>query len=334
ILDYGTERLPFDSRGFEAAVEEERVGTVTRSRRMRNVRAEQLWAMRLPPMLVQASNVERALMYSESLGANVTEGGARRSLWALPDHDWANHGATVLADAQMAGFIIEVEAGFPVSLEDIPEPSLELSPGAQNGWFRMALGVTVNGERVDIAPALAKIISVQKNVDQWLKEVKDVPYVLLSVPSVNRLNKAIVVRIPGERVHAILEPVFDWFRGGSVEEMSELQAALMPNLPNDTVLYLGRENPKWVAMRQAIEDGVKLEPIAPHPEFHAKLRAYQMHGLSWLEHLRKLSMGGVLADDMGLGKTVQTLAFLHRIHRNRDAKKPSLIIAPTSVTAN
>ncbi|MGL5005317.1 MAG: SWIM zinc finger family protein, partial [Casimicrobium sp.] len=50
ILDYGTERLPFDSRGFEAAVEEERVGTVTRSRRMRNVRAEQLWAMRLPPM--------------------------------------------------------------------------------------------------------------------------------------------------------------------------------------------------------------------------------------------------------------------------------------------
>jgi superfamily II DNA or RNA helicase len=342
ILDYGHERLPYDTRGFDAAVEEERVGSATLSRRMRNVRAEQTWAMRMPPMLLPASNVERALMYSEALGADAgtgsgtgsSAGATRRSLWALPDHDWANHGATVLADAQMAGFVIEVEDGFPVSLEDIPEPSLELSPGTENGWFRMALGVTVNGERVDIAPALAKLIAAQRKVDEWLIEVKSIPFILLSVPSVNRANKAIVVRIPGERIHAILEPVFDWFRGGNVEEISGLQAALMPNLPNDTVLYLGRENPKWIAMRQAVEEGAKLEAVTPHHEFRATLRAYQLHGLSWLDHLRALSMGGILADDMGLGKTVQTLAYLHRVHRAGGSKKPSLIIAPTSVTAN
>jgi superfamily II DNA or RNA helicase len=339
LLDYGTERLPYDTRGFEAAVEEERVGTATLSRRMRNVRAEQLWAMRMPSMLVQASNVERALMYSESLAADASRGASKRSLWALPDHDWSNNGATVLADAQLAGFIIEIEDGFPVSLEDIPEPSLELSPGAQNGWFRMSLGVTVNGERVDLAPSLAKLIGAQKNVEQWFNEVKSVPFILLSVAQQDRAKKAVVVRIPGERVYAILEPVFDWFRGGGVEEISGLQVALMPNLPNDTVLYLGRENPKWVAMRQAVAEGTKLEPIAPHPEFKATLRAYQLHGLAWLDHLRKLSMGGVLADDMGLGKTVQTLAYLHRVHRAsgnvaQRAQKPSLIIAPTSVTAN
>jgi superfamily II DNA or RNA helicase len=335
LLDYGNERLPYDTRGFEAAVEEERVGSATLSRRMRNVRAEQLWAMRMPPMLLQASNVERALMYSESLGVDAAKGTSKRSLWALADHDWSNHGATVLADAQMAGFIIEVQDGFPVSLEDIPEPSLELSPGTQNGWFRMALGVTVNGERVDIAPALAKLISAQRNVDDWFKEVKSVPFILLSVAQQDKAKKSVVVRIPGERVHAILEPVFDWFRGGGVEEISGLQAALMPNLPNDTVLYLGRENPKWVAMRQAVDEGAKLVPITPHPEFHATLRGYQLHGLSWLDHLRALSMGGVLADDMGLGKTVQTLAYLHRVHRGaQKMQKPSLIIAPTSVTAN
>ncbi len=335
VLDYGTERLPYDTRGFEAAVEEERVGSATLSRRMRNVRAEQLWAMRMPPMLIQASNVERALMYSDSLGADAAKGTSKRSLWALPDHDWSNHGATVLADAQMAGFIIEVADGFPVSLEDIPEPSLELSPGAQNGWFRMSLGVTVGGERVDIAPALAKLIAAQRNVDDWFKNLPSVPFILLSVARQNVLNKSVVVRVPGERVHAILEPVFDWFRGGGVEEISGLQAALMPELPNDTVLYLGRENPKWVAMRQAVEEGKKLEPILPHPEFKATLRGYQLHGLSWLDHLRALSMGGVLADDMGLGKTVQTLAYLHRSHRGvQKTQKPSLIIAPTSVTAN
>ncbi len=339
LLDYGVERLPYDTRGFDAAVEEERVGSATLSRRMRNVRAEQLWAMRLPPMLMQASNVERALVYSESLGADPNKGTSKRSLWALPDHDWSNHGATVLADAQMAGFIIEVEEGFPVSLEDIPEPSLELSQGTQNGWFRMALGVTVNGERVDIAPALAKLIAAQRNVDEWFKELKSVPFILLSVAQENCVKKSVVVRIPGERIFSILEPVFDWFRGGALEEMSGLQAALLPNLPNDTVLYLGRENPKWVAMRQAIAEGAKLEPILPHPEFKATLRGYQLHGLSWLNHLRALSMGGVLADDMGLGKTVQTLAYLHRVHRAprsaaSGAQKPSLIIAPTSVTAN
>lgn len=336
LLDYGNERLPFDTRGFEAAVEEERVGSATLSRRMRNVRAEQLWAMRMPTMLVQASNVERALMYSEALGADATKGTSKRSLWALPDHDWANHGAQVLADAQMVGFILEIEDGFPVTLEDIPEPTLQLSPGTQNGWFRMSLGVDVSGERVDIAPALAKLIAAQRNVGDWFKNLKSVPFILLSVAQSNSVKKSVVVRVPGERVHAILEPVLDWFRGGEVEELSGLQAVLMPNLPNDTVMYLGRENPKWIAMRQAVAEGAKLEPIAVHPDFKATLRGYQLHGLAWLDHLRRLSMGGVLADDMGLGKTVQTLAFLHRIHRSLagSVQRPSLIIAPTSVTAN
>jgi superfamily II DNA or RNA helicase len=339
LLDYGTERLPYDTRGFEAAVEEERVGSATLARRMRNVRAEQLWAMRMPPLLVQASNVERALMYSDSLGADTSKATSKRSLWALPDHDWSNHGANVLADAQMAGFIIEIEDGFPVTLEDIPEPTLELSQGTQIGWFRMSLGVAVGGEKVDIAPALAKLIAAQRNVDDWFKNLSSVPFILLSVAHTDRAKKSVVVRIPGERVHAILEPVFDWFRGGGVEEISGLQAALVPNLPNDTVLYLGRENEKWIAMRQAIGEGAKLDPILPHPNFKATLRGYQLHGLSWLNHLRALSMGGVLADDMGLGKTVQTLAYLHQIHRAsanlaRKTQKPSLIIAPTSVTAN
>lgn len=341
MLDYGVERVAFDTRGFEAAVEEERLGSITRSRRMRNVRAEQLWSMRLPPMLIQASNVERALLYSQSLAADAESASSKRSLWALPDHDWSNHGATVLADAQMAGFIIEIEDGFPVSLEDIPEPSLELSPGTQQGWFRMSLGVTVNGERVDLAPGLAKLIAAQKNIEQWFAELKSVPFILLSLAHADKVKKAVVVRISGERIHAILEPVFDWFRGGGVDEISELQAAMLPSLPNDTVIYLGRESPKWAAMRQAIEAGIKLEPISPHADFQAKLRAYQMHGLAWLDHLRKLAMGGVLADDMGLGKTVQTLAFLHRIHRLSAAApiqprsaKPSLIVAPTSVIAN
>jgi superfamily II DNA or RNA helicase len=333
LLDYDGERVPFDPRGLDAAIQEEKQGTRVLSRRLRNVRAEQQWEMRMPRLLMHAAQVERALAFSQNSGVATKR--TPRSLWALPTHDWSRDGATVLADAQMAGFTLEIEDGFPISLEDIPEPSLELSAGTETGWFRMALGVVVDGEHVDIAPALAKLIAIQKDPLMWLKEVESVPHVLLSVPSTDRVKKAMVVRLTGERVAAILKPVFEWFQGGGVGEISMLQAAMMPDLPNETVKYLGRDNPAWLAMRDAVQAGVELVPITPHSDFRATLRPYQLHGLAWLNHLHALRMGGVLADDMGLGKTVQTLALLQRLHASeREDDRPSLIIAPTSVVVN
>ena len=50
--------------------------------------------------------------------------------------------------------------------------------------------------------------------------------------------------------------------------------------------------------------------------------------------LHALGMGGILADDMGLGKTVQMLsALLSAVQHSKD-RKPSLIVAPTSLTYN
>ena len=64
------------------------------------------------------------------------------------------------------------------------------------------------------------------------------------------------------------------------------------------------------------------------------LRSYQERGYEWLLSLHALGMGGILADDMGLGKTVQTLSALLSATLNAEEKKPSLIIAPTSLTYN
>ncbi|MEQ1595657.1 MAG: DEAD/DEAH box helicase [Casimicrobium sp.] len=319
--------LPFQRNGLEHAVEQERIGREVLSQRLRNVRVESRWEMRMPRLLYPADRVEPSLAYARDVKA------LRESLWGLPDHDWSGRGPTVLADAQMAGFAIEIEAGFPISMEDIPEPSLELSPGNENGWYRLSLGVDIDGKRVDLAPALAKLIAVQKDPEQWLAALPTVQHVLLSVPVPDRVKAAQIVRIPGERVAAILTPVFEWFQGGNVSEVSALQAALLPDLPNDTVRYFGRDHPAWLAMRDRLQSGAELIPVSPAPGFAATLRGYQLHGLAWLTHLYELSMGGVLADDMGLGKTVQTLAHLHRLHQT-SAAKPSLIIAPTSVLSN
>ncbi len=77
---------------------------------------------------------------------------------------------------------------------------------------------------------------------------------------------------------------------------------------------------------------VRAEPDLPS-QLHATLRPYQLAGVAWLQFLRELGAGGVLADDMGLGKTLMTLAFVARW--NEDAgRAPSLVVCPTSVVGN
>ncbi|MEW5896202.1 MAG: DEAD/DEAH box helicase [Nanoarchaeota archaeon] len=74
--------------------------------------------------------------------------------------------------------------------------------------------------------------------------------------------------------------------------------------------------------------------LEKQPEaFCGQLRKYQREGYSWLILLRKLGFGGILADDMGLGKTIQAISYLLYL-KQAAVKKPSLIIAPTSVIGN
>lgn len=72
----------------------------------------------------------------------------------------------------------------------------------------------------------------------------------------------------------------------------------------------------------------------PQPEgLRAILRPYQLEGLTWLNLLCELHIGGILADDMGLGKTVQILALLqHRIVNQHDLTPQTiLVVCPKSV---
>ena len=54
----------------------------------------------------------------------------------------------------------------------------------------------------------------------------------------------------------------------------------------------------------------RLTPMPTPAGFQGTLRPYQERGLSWLNFLGRLGLGGILADDMGLGKTAQTLSLL------------------------
>lgn len=71
------------------------------------------------------------------------------------------------------------------------------------------------------------------------------------------------------------------------------------------------------------------------PSYHLKmiLRPYQVAGYQWLNYLKDIRWGGILADDMGLGKTVQALSFLEH-YRDESGKLKALVVCPTTLIYN
>jgi non-specific serine/threonine protein kinase len=63
------------------------------------------------------------------------------------------------------------------------------------------------------------------------------------------------------------------------------------------------------------------------------LRPYQESGFQWLNYLREVQWGGILADDMGLGKTIQALSFLHHLKEENGSLK-ALVVCPTTLMYN
>jgi SNF2 family DNA or RNA helicase len=88
-----------------------------------------------------------------------------------------------------------------------------------------------------------------------------------------------------------------------------------------------------------IRQGLMVEPELPHALLPStSLRAHQLQGVGWLQHLYRLSphmtSGCVLADDMGLGKTLQLLSFIAWCLEQEPDCAPMLIVAPVSLLDN
>src|SRR6056297_2852930 len=88
------------------------------------------------------------------------------------------------------------------------------------------------------------------------------------------------------------------------------------------------EGADWVRSLLAGLPDERLAETHESAAFTGELRHYQRRGLSWLQFLAKLGLGGCLADDMGLGKTATTLA--HLLER----PGPHLVVCPLSVVRN
>lgn len=84
---------------------------------------------------------------------------------------------------------------------------------------------------------------------------------------------------------------------------------------------------------QSIDAAAKVKTGIP-AGFDGELRPYQVEGLTWLNTIASMGLGGILADEMGLGKTVQLIVYTLAHLKESRKYGPSLIVCPASVVYN
>lgn len=102
-------------------------------------------------------------------------------------------------------------------------------------------------------------------------------------------------------------------------------------------LYLQRDEEELFFQLEEKYDRLRenhsIKPIAPPSHLKEILRPYQESGFQWLNYLREVKWGGILADDMGLGKTLQALSFLHHLKQENGTLK-AMVVCPTTLLFN
>ncbi len=301
---------------------------------------------RIDPDRVAAAEGE---LYAQGLSpAEDVDGNAD---WLInPDGDEATlqHFCSVAVPLLRArGWRVDYAPGFPVQLIELaPVWFAELAPagnphttsgrdndrepGSGIDWFDLKLGIEIDGERLDLLPAVAAA---------WQRG--DLALMSSHAEASHPLTLADGRRIPVPvgRLRQLLDTLAELkeWAGGTLTLPRHRAAALAD-------LGLGREDSDlewqgaapWLSTARDLSQLAEQppEPSDPAPGFGATLRPYQREGLGWLRWLAAHGFGGCLADDMGLGKTVQVLAHLHRQHAEDQLTRPALIVAPTSVLPN
>jgi SNF2 family DNA or RNA helicase len=241
-------------------------------------------------------------------------------------------------DLRAAGWIVEIAPDFPVRLvRGDGDFAADLNEGSGIEWFELDLGVVVDGERVDILPAVLRLIGGPA-FDPAICDAEadgDLPVYL-------GLGDGRTLALPMARLGPIIAALYELCRLGMAEadagriRFSPLDAADLAAMEAATagigVVWRGGERLR--EMGRLLRDSAGIPPSAVPESFSATLRPYQQRGVDWLQFLRSAGFGAILADDMGLGKTVQALAYLAIERAGGRLDLPALVIAPTSVLGN
>jgi superfamily II DNA or RNA helicase len=263
---------------------------------------------------------------------------------------WLSFMLEAVPALQAENWSISTADDFPYRLARADDWYGDLENDRRQGWFNLRLGVVVNGQHVNLLPALARYLqttlaggdqaSLQTDAptlpetpegnagcrvgEQWLVLLEDGRYLPIAIERIQRIANTLV-------------ELFD--RDG----LTAQQSLSLPKSHTGRITQLARElngpalrasDTSLQALLEDLDSTGGIQPQSAPPDFRATLRPYQEEGLGWLQFLRRHGFGGILADDMGLGKTVQTLAHLALEKQQGRLGKPALIVAPVSTLSN
>ena len=260
-------------------------------------------------------------------------------------HSCCSFTAYALPQLRSFGWQVEIAPDYPFQVVDGDPPFYAaVDPGSGDStrdWFNLELGIEVEGRRINLLPALLQLLEqvpASARLDSALP-ARGRPFAL-------PVGERRYVTIPPDRLLILLKVLRELYQPGEDDGARVRFAAIAAGALAELDAAFGRRpdgSPglQWTgASAGAIQDraqALRLGPpgqMAPPPGLRAELRPYQLQGLAWLQHLRALDAGGVLADDMGLGKTLQAIA---HIVAEKDAgrlDRPALVVAPTSLMGN
>lgn len=230
------------------------------------------------------------------------------------------------------GFEILIDDDFPFRLADSSGEFDATLESSGIDWFELALGIEIDGERRDLAPLLAALVSAPGFTPERLTHLADKgERFLLPLADGRHLALAADRFLPLVlALHGLhMSGAFDGASGKV--RLSRAEVVPLLGVENEHFAFRSADNLRRLA--GLLQTRGLTAPELP-PGFRAALRTYQAQGLAWLDLLRESGLGGILADDMGLGKTVQILALIALEKARGHLANPALVVAPTSLMTN
>jgi len=252
-------------------------------------------------------------------------------------HAVCGFGAYALPQLRSRGWHIETDEDYRWQVLDADAPwYASLEPQEQADWFSLELGVEIDGQRINLLPALLELLQSSSSLERLLDKHQR----CVAIP----LDARRYLALPRQRLRILAQVLMELYGDHACGPHGlRLSAADVGRLARLDQAFAGegrreRRALRWHGATAELQHARALsaspDPVATPGGLQAQLRPYQEQGVSWLQHLTRNDVGGILADDMGLGKTLQTIAHLLLEHTSSRARHPSLVVVPTSLVGN
>ena len=253
------------------------------------------------------------------------------------DSAWLNFTLNQLQSLSDQGWELQIDEDFGFDLTPVEDWYANVDEAPDRDWFDLELGIIVNGQHLSLLPILLNLMRSHSDLlnREKLARRKDDELILVNIPANTTSGHGpLQVALPYGRLKPVLATLDEFYLGEPDATSLRIKSADAPRLNALDALPLRWEGGEQIrGFAQRLRDIKDFSVEAPEG-LNANLRPYQLEGLSWMQSLRQLEVGGVLADDMGLGKTLQTLAHILCEKNAGRLDRPAMVVMPTSLIPN